>query len=355
MSNRIVRGIPGLAPLAGVVMMGAMTGAAQAQSAGDFFKGKDISMYVASGAGGGYDVYARVFTRHYSNHIPGRPNIVVKNMPGASGLKAMNYIYNVAPRDGTAQLATFNTVVLQPLYGESNAKFDPRKMGWIGSIGKQTGTCVTWHGTSIKSIADAQKQEVLVGATGANATPTIYPKLLNQIAGTRFKVVTGYETTGVRLALERGEIQGICGIAWETHMAARPDWILQKKVNFLLQLGLDPSARLPGVPMARDLIKDPDNRKVFELLVIPAEFGRPFVAPPGLPVDRLAALQQAFTAAMTDKGYVADTEKTKQFIDALTGKQIEGLIARAYEAPPDIIRRAAVYAIGSEPKKKKKN
>ncbi len=219
----------------GIVGALALAGAAHAQSVASFYKGKDISMYVGSGAGGGYDAYARVFSRHYNNHIPGHPSIIVKNMPGAAGLKAQNYLYNVAPHDGLSLLATFNTVVLEPLYDLDKAKFDPRKMGWIGSIGKQTSTCISWHTSPVKTLADAQKTQILVGATAPNATPTIFPKLLNQFVGTKFKVVTGYSTKGLRLALERGEIQGICGLAWETHMAATPQWILDKKINFLAQ------------------------------------------------------------------------------------------------------------------------
>lgn len=344
--------IPMWSIVAGSIVGGiAFAGAAHAQSVANFYKGKDVTMYVGSGAGGGYDAYARVLSRHYGKYIPGHPSIVVKNMPGAAGLKATNYLYNVAPRDGSALLATFNTVILEPLYGLKKAQFDPRKMGWLGSIGKQTSTCITWHTSPVKTLAEAKKHQVLMGATAPNATPTIFPKLLNRFIGTKFKVVAGYSTKGLRLALERGEIQGICGLAWETHMAATPQWILDKKVNFLAQLVLDKSPHLPGVPMAINMIKNPRDKKVYELLVIPDEFGRPFVAPPGLPHDRLAALQTAFMETLKDKGYMADAKKTKQFIDPLTGAQIEALINRAYAYPKDIVAEAAVYAIGAKRKK----
>jgi tripartite-type tricarboxylate transporter receptor subunit TctC len=336
--------------VAGSLMCGFMN-PASAQSSGeqvtDFYKRTEVSLYVGSGPGGGFDAYARTLARHYARYIPGNPNVVVKNMPGASGLKAMNYIYSVAPHDGSTLLASFNTVVLYPLYGNAGAQFDPRKLNWIGSVGKQTATCLTWHTVPVKTIEDARTREIVVGATGADSTPNIFPKLLNAMAGTKFKIIEGYTTPDLRLAVERGEIEGLCGIAWETHMASVPEWIIDKKVNFLLQLGLEKSSHLPGVPLAIDMIKNADDRKVWELLVIPQEFGRPFVAPPDLPAARIGALRTAFDAVMKDTQYLADADKTKQFVDPLNAKEIEALIARAYAEPKEIVTRAAVYAVTS--------
>ncbi|HWG04104.1 MAG TPA: hypothetical protein VG271_03730, partial [Beijerinckiaceae bacterium] len=325
--------------IGGMISAGTFADVAHAQSVADFFRRTPITLYVASGAGGGFDAYARVFATHYGDHIPGHPSVLVKNMPGATGLVAMNYLYNSAPRDGSAIVASFNTVVLSPLYGDANAKFDPRQMSWIGSIGKQTGTCLTWYTSPVKTVEEARTQEVLMGATGEGSTPTTYPKLLNAMIGTKFKIITGYTTPGMRLAVENGEVQGICGVAWETHMASVPNWILDKKVNFLLQLGLNESPHLPGVPLALDLIKDPDDRQVFELLAIPQEFGRPILGPPGVPADRLAALQAGFEETMKDEAYLADADKAKQPIDPLSAKEIETLIARAYAAPANIVKR----------------
>jgi tripartite-type tricarboxylate transporter receptor subunit TctC len=322
--------------------------AAYAQSVADFYARTGITLIVGSGVGGGFDAYARLLAIHYGRHLPGNPSVVVKNMPGATGLVAMNSLYNAAPRDGSTILASFNTVVLSALYGDANARFDPRRFGWIGSIGKQTGTCLTWHETSVKTIEDARSQEVIVGATGYGSTPVMFPKLLNAMIGTKFKIVAGYSTPGLRLAVERGEVQGICGIAWETHMASVPNWIIDRKVNFLLQLGLQESAHLRGVPLAVNLIKSPDDRQVFELLAIPQEFGRPFLAPPGVPSERLEALQMAFEEMLGDKAYLADAERAKQFVDPLSAKEIEALIRRAYAAPKDIVARAAVYGVATD-------
>jgi tripartite-type tricarboxylate transporter receptor subunit TctC len=322
---------------------GALPSGANAQAVADFYKRTGITVNVGSGVGGGFDSYARLLALHYGRHIPGNPSVVVKNMPGANGLVAMNALYNTAPRDGSTILASFNTVILLALYGEANAKFDPQKFGWIGSIGKQTGTCLTWHTTPVRTIEDARSQEVIVGATGNGSTPVMFPKLLNAMIGTKFKIVAGYSTPGLRLAVESGEVQGICGVAWETHMASVPNWIIDKKVNFLLQLGLKESVHLRGVPLAVDLIKTPEDRQVFELLGIPQEFGRPFLAPPGVPAERLAALQAGFEEMLKDKAYLADAERAKQFVDPLSAQEVEALIRRAYTAPKDIITRAAVY------------
>jgi tripartite-type tricarboxylate transporter receptor subunit TctC len=339
----VAAAIAGLAALAPV-----WTGTASAQSVADFYRRNGITLNVGSGVGGGFDAYARLLALHYGRHVPGNPSVVVKNVPGATGLVAMNALYNTAPRDGSTILASFNTVVLSALYSDANARFDPRKFGWIGSIGKQTATCLTWHTVPIKTVADARSQEVIVGATGFGSTPVMFPKLLNAMIGTRFKIVSGYSTPGMRLAVERGEIHGICGVAWETHMASVPHWIIDHKVNFLLQLGLKESVHLPGVPLAIDLIQNPEDRQVFELLGIPQEFGRPFLAPPDVPADRLAALQAGFEAMLKDKAYLADAEKAKQFVDPLTAAEVEALIGRAYAAPKDIVTRAAVYAAATD-------
>jgi tripartite-type tricarboxylate transporter receptor subunit TctC len=325
-----------------------MMTSANAQTIADFYRRTGITVNVGSGVGGGFDAYARLLALHYGRHVPGNPNIVVKNVPGATGLVAMNALYNTAPRDGSVILASFNTVVLSALYGEANARFDPRRFGWIGSIGKQTGTCLTWHATAVKTIEDARSQEVIVGATGNGSTPVTFPKLLNAMIGTKFKIVAGYSTPGLRLAVERGEVQGICGIAWETHMASVPNWIIDKRVNFLLQLGLRESAHLHGVPLAIDLIKSPEDRQIFELLAIPQEFGRPFLAPPDIPNERLTALQSGFEEMLKDKAYLADAQRTKQFVDPLSAQEVEALIHRAYAAPRDIVARAAVYGAATD-------
>ena len=326
-----------------------LCGAACAHAAdaiADFYSKNPLSIFVASGPGGGFDAYARVLALHLRRHVPGSPNIIIRNMPGATGLVAMNYIYNSGPKDGSAIVASFNTAVLAPLFGDQNAKFDPREMDWLGSIGKQTGACLTWRTAPIKSLADAQRMETLVGATGEGAAPVMFPKLLNAMIGTKFKIITGYSTPGLRLAVENQEIHGICGIAWETHMASVPNWILDKKVEFIAQLGLSKSANMPDVPMAIDLIQNAEDKEIYQLLAIQEEFGRPFLMPPRTDPERLAALQTAFAETLKDPAYKTDAQRAGQFIDPLTPSEARALVNQAYAAPKAILKRAAEYSGG---------
>ncbi len=318
---------------------------AQAQSVEEFYKKNPLSVYVGSGAGGGFDEIARVFAGHVGQHLPGNPSVIVKNMPGAGGLVNVNYMYNSAPRDGSAIAAPFNTVFMLPLFGDPSAKFDPRKFTWLGSLDKQTGTCVVWNTSSIASVDDARKREVLVSGTGMNSTPAIFPNVLNTLLDTRFKVINGYSTTEMRLALERGEVEGICGLAWQTYKSVSPQWIAEKKIKVFLQMGLVPSKDLPGVPMAMDLMKNDEDRNVFELVVLPQEFGRPFIAPPDIPADRAEALRKAFNETLSDPACLADAAKIHLALDVLSGDDIVRLRDDAYKAPKNQVERAAKFSV----------
>lgn len=309
----------------------------------DFYRRNPLVILVGSGTGGGFDAYARLLAAHLARHIPGRPSIVVKNMPGANGLVAMNYINASAPRDGTTILAAFHTSVLSPLFRDPNARYDPRELKWLGSLGKQTATCLTWHKSPIKTIEDAVHQKVLVAGTGEGSTPVVFPRLLNTILGTKFKVVTGYSTTGMRLAVENGEVSGICGVAYETHMASVPDWIIDHKVHWLIQLGLSRNPHLADVPLAMDFIKNERDRSIFRLIAIPQEFGRPLVAPPGTPKDRLEVLRKGIAETIRDKSYLSDAERAHQLIDPLDASQVEDLINQSYAAPREVLDQAAKY------------
>ena len=314
------------------------------QGAEEFFKTASLSMYVGSGGGGGYDAIARLVARHMSRFLPGNPNFVIKNMPTAAGVASANFIYNSAPRDGSAILAAQNASLMLPLYNSPVAHYDPRKFEWIGSTDKQQAICVTWITSPIKSLADAASRDVPVAATGVSAGPGIYPKILNALFGTRFKVISGYDTGSMRLAVEKGEVEGICGLAWQTYKAISFDWIENKKLNVLVQLGLEKNAELPDVPLAIDLLKNPDDRKVLELIVLPQEFGRPFLAPPGVPADRMAIYRKAFQAVLQDAQFRAESAKQRLSIEPLDDRQIQALLERAYAAPKVIHDRAAVFS-----------
>ena len=316
-----------------------------AQSVEEFYKKTQLSVYVGSGAGGGFDEIARVFSVHFARHLPGQPSPIVKNMPGAGGLLNVNFMYAQAPRDGSAIAAPFNTVFMLPLFGDPAAKFDARKFTWIGSLDKQTGTCVVWHSSDIKTLEDASKREVQVGATGVNATPAIFSNMMNTLFGTRFKVISGYTTNEMRFALERGETEGVCGLAWQTYKAVQPGWVENKLIRPIAQMGLVKNRDLPDVPLAIEMLKDPVERKVFELVVLPQEFGRPFIAPPGVPADRAAAMIKAFSETLTDSAFIADAAKIRLSLDPLTGEEIMRLLDEAHGAPKDVIDRAAKFSV----------
>jgi len=318
---------------------------ASAETVEEFYKKTPLSVYVGSGAGGGFDEIARVFSIHFARHLPGQPTPIVKNMPGAGGLLNVNFMYAQAPRDGSAIAAPFNTVFMLPLFGDPAAKFDARKFTWIGSLDKQTGTCVVWHTSDIKTLEDASKREVQVGATGVNATPAIFSNLMNTLFGTRFKVISGYTTNEMRFALERGETEGVCGLAWQTYKAVQPGWIENKQIRPIAQMGLVKNRDLPDVPLAIDMLKDPIDRKVFELVVLPQEFGRPFIAPPGIPADRAAAMTKAFAQTLVDPAFLADAAKIRLSLDPLTGEEIMRLLDEAHAAPRDVIGRAAKFSV----------
>jgi tripartite-type tricarboxylate transporter receptor subunit TctC len=307
-------------------------------------------MLVGSGAGGGYDVYARTFARHWTDHIPGHPNIIPKNLPAAAGLAAASTLYNGAERDGSVIGAFTNGAAMDPLFGNTSAHYDALQFNWLGSIGKLENVCATWHTSPVKTIADARSRDVIVAAAGATSNSAIVPKMLNALIGTRFTVVSGYDTSsGLTMAVERREAEGICGLSWSTMKASRPHWIADNLLNVLVQMGLTKLRDLPDVPSALDLVEDPGNRQVMELILIRQEAGRPFAAPAGVPADRIAALRQAFAATLDDPDFIAEAGKMQLEIEPMTGDAIEKMLAKAYAAPKPIVERAAelVYPAGA--------
>jgi len=299
-------------------------------------------MLVGGGAGGGYDTYARIFARHMTKHIPGHPNIIAKNMPAAAGLAAAATLYTTADKDGATIGAFTNGAAMDPLFGNTSARYDAQKFNWLGSIGKLQNVCATWHLSPVKTIAAARTREVIVAAAGATSNTAIVPRALNALIGTRFKVIAGYDTgAGLTLAVERREAEGICGLSWSTMKASRPHWIKDRLLNIIVQMGLEKLAELPDVPSALELVGDPESRQVLELILIRQEAGRPFAAPPGVPAERLAALRRAFDATLGDVEFRADAEKAQLEIEPLTAGEIETLLAKAYGAPGAIVQKAA--------------
>jgi tripartite-type tricarboxylate transporter receptor subunit TctC len=305
------------------------------------YEDKQIHMVIASGAGGGYDAYARILALHLSRHIPGNPGIIDQNMPSAAGMQATNWAYAVAPKDGTVILATYNSLLAEPLYRNPAARYDPLRFETVGSISRQQNICATWHTSPVKTLAQAKTREVIVTATGTASDSAIMPKILNAVLGTRFKTVMGYSTTEQRLAVERGEADGVCGLSWSTLKAANPDWIRGDRINVLIQTGKKPHVDLPQVPVLIDLVASPQDKQVIELLSFPQELGRPFLMPPGTPKDMVTIVRRAFDATLKDPLFLADADKALLEVDPVSGETMEQALQDAYATPKALIQKAA--------------
>jgi tripartite-type tricarboxylate transporter receptor subunit TctC len=332
-------GVLAVAAIAGLALAGA--GVAHAQSAEKFYKGKQIRFIIPSGAGGGYDAYSRFLARHLGDHIPGKPHLVVENMPGASGLRGTNYLYNVAPKDGTVIGSTYNNLIVEPLLGNKAAEWDSRKFEWIGSITTQYNSCMVWATNPTKTIEDAMKHEVKVSTTGLSGNSAKTPLELNMLIGTKFKVIAGYSTTGMRLAVERGEVDGICGLSYDTYEAANPDWLINHRIRFILQTGSVPNKAIPNVPLLTQYVKNPKDLAALKVLGVGEDAGRPHLMPPGTPKYLVEAMRRAFDATMKDPKFLAEAKKLHIQPDPMTGEQMEKEIIEAYKAPKEVVARAA--------------
>jgi tripartite-type tricarboxylate transporter receptor subunit TctC len=314
-------------------------GAAYSQPA-EIYPHKQIRMIIPAGAGGGYDSYARILAKHLEKFIPGNPVFVNQNMPGASGMVGTNWTASVAPKDGSVIAITYNTLLLEPLFGNSATKYDPRELEWIGSMGKQQQTCATWHTSPIKTIEQAREREVVVAATGATGNSALMPKQLNTLLGTKFRVISGYSTSESRLAVERGEVEGICGLSLSTLKASSPEWIQNKRINILIQTGAEPQEGLSHVPLLSSLVKDTDDRQALTVLAFPEETGRPFFMPPGTPKALVQVMRRAFDATLRDAAFLIDAEKARLELDPVPGEQVEAMIRQVYAMSEPLIRRA---------------
>jgi tripartite-type tricarboxylate transporter receptor subunit TctC len=312
---------------------------ARAQDVEGFYKGRTMTLIVSSDVGGGYDAYARLLARHITRHVPGRPGIVVQNMPGASSLNAVNYIANIASREGLVISDTDSTMPFYTLFEGANSRFDPRRLSWLGSASKQIGVCAAWHESSFKTIEDAMARPMRLAATAAAGWRFTMPRLYNIVAGSKFDVITGYAAPQVFIAMERREVDGACA-TYDTLLAVRPDWLRDRKLTFLLQFGSQPVAGLEQIPLALERIKDLADREAMELILSQQITGRPYVAPPNVPPARLAALRAAFEATMADPDYLGDAQKMRLMVDPLNAEQFSALLGRAYAAPPERIERA---------------
>jgi tripartite-type tricarboxylate transporter receptor subunit TctC len=322
----------------------AQSGAAQSPSPVEsFYKDKKVRMLVGYGVGTGNDLYMRLLARHIGKHIPGRPTIVPENMPGAGSMVMMNYLYNVAPRDGTVIGVPSRNLAVEPLLGNEQARYEALKFKWLGSMSRDVSTCIAWRASGINTIEDATRRDVPVGATGAPADSNVFPKLLNAVLGTRFKTVLGYaDSAAVGIAMERREIDGYCSFTWSAIKSARPQWVAEKQINVLLQLSLSKHPELPDLPLVMDLARDDAARQMFALAFGTQKMGRPAAAPPGIPPDRADALRAAFDATMTDPEFLEDSRRSVLEVDGpISGTEVDAILKRIYATSKDLIAKFA--------------
>jgi tripartite-type tricarboxylate transporter receptor subunit TctC len=316
---------------------------ASTQSVAQFYKGKTINIIVGSDVGGGYDLTARTVARHLVRHIPGEPAIVVQNRPGAGSIIASNYVYEIGPRDGTVIGAVQRPIPFQILFGDTGVRFDVRQMQWIGSPTKELGVVVGWHTSPHNSFADVFKTEMIVGGTGPTTDPELFPRAMNSILGTKFKVVGGYKGQAqMVLAMQREEIHGSGNWSFSDIEKGHPDWLTEKKVRLLLQLGLakSPNPVLRDVPLILDVAHNAEQRSIFQVLMGMKTMGRPFFIAPGVPKDRADAIRIAFMKTMNDPAFLAEAEKTLGQIDPLSGPEMQKIITDVYALPADVISKA---------------
>src|SRR5262245_22254184 len=309
---------------------------ASAQSPAEFFRGKTITMIVSSASGGGYDTLSRVLANHLGRHIPGNPQVIVRNMAGAGGIVATNHLYNVAAKDGTVVGGVQNNTPFEPLFGTKAATYDPLKFNWLGTPSFEVAIASVWHKTPVSSWEDTRTHEITMGSSGVNSTPSFYGRLLIETLGMKMRIIVGYESqTHAFLAMERGEIDGYPSVFYNSLMATKPTWYRDKLIKLLVQMGLQKEPAIPEVPFALDLVSKEDDKLMMVAAFAPLHAGRPFLMPPGVPADRVAAMQAAFFETFKDPEFVAEANKRGLGINApRSGKELQELLEQVYQRTP---------------------
>jgi tripartite-type tricarboxylate transporter receptor subunit TctC len=314
---------------------------AHAQSVAEFYRGKTVTLYIGFSVGGGYDLYARMLARHMVRHIPGNPQIVPQNMAGAGSLRVANFIYQAAPKDGTAFATMGRGSAFGPLLGQGGPAFDAQKFTWIGSANDEVSVCAAWHTAGIATFDDLRAKPMITGATGPTDETAQIPKIINGVLGTKMRVVTGYPGgNDINLAIERGEVEGRCGLSWSSAKVSQPAWIDERKLKLLVQVAGAKHADLPDVPLVTDLATTEEQRQILQIFAARQVMGRPFFAPPDLPRERATALRAAFMDTMRDPEFLAEAARAKLEITPVSGENVQELVARVYRTPPEIALKA---------------
>ncbi len=318
----------------------ALAGVAAADDVASFYRSRDVSMVIGYSVGGGYDAYARLLARYIGKHIPGEPSIIPQQMTGAGSLRSANYIYSVAAADGSVFGTFSRSLAIAPLLGQ--AEFDSRKFTWLGSVTDDNTTCVMSNTSPIKTWNDFLNKPSKLGGLGADADPDIWALLCKNVFGAKLQLVTGYPgTNDVTLAMERGEVDGLCGLSWSTIKTRHEDWLAGHSVNIIVQAALKKEPEMASVPLATDLVANPQQLQIIKLLLTSQAMARPFAAPPGIPEDRKQALIAAFDATMTDPDFLAEARKLNFDVHPVSASTIDGLLADVYATPKDVLAKAA--------------
>jgi tripartite-type tricarboxylate transporter receptor subunit TctC len=325
--------------VAAFAMVASSTPSATAQTAAaDKFKGKNFEIIVGYDTGGGYDIYARALSRHIGRHLPGTPTVIVKNMPGATTRTAANYLYNIAPKDGTVIATVARGLPTDELLGSGGIRFESTKFNWIGSMNNEVSVGVAWHTSPIKTFEDTKNREMIVGAI---ADSLLFAQVMNAVLGTKFKMITGYKSGAeIGLAMERGEVEGRMGWSWSSIVSMNPEWLRDSKVRNLVQFSTAKHADLPNVPLVTELATTDEDRGLLELVFSRQVIGRPFIAPPGLDPETVQLLRKAFDDTMKDPAFLAEMEKANLEVNPIPGKDVQELIARLFKTPPAVLERA---------------
>lgn len=330
-----------------VVVSGCAIATAQADVVADFYKDKTITVVIGYPPGGGPDLTARLLTRHMARHISGNPKMMARNMPGAASLIATNHLFNTAPKDGTEFGLIGSSVPFGPLWSRDGVKFEPTQLNWMGSFARQVGIVAMWHTSPVLSLEQAMSTEAIVGSTGSGDVTAIYPRVLNALLGTKFKVVSGYQgTTDLNLALERGEAHGRMGWCWDCLKADKPDWMAAGKIKVIAQLASAKDPDMGNIPLALDLAKSEEDKQIMRLVFGNHDIARPFVAPPGIPAERVAALRKAFTDTLKDPMFLAEAKELSTPIDEVSWQAQVQQIRDAYATPQRVVERSAKIVNG---------
>ena len=326
----------------------ALSAAARAETPAEFYKGKTVTIITSTGVGGTYDFVARMVSRHMPRHLPGNPTIVVQNMPGGGNVLATNFMYNIAPKDGTTIATIHNAMPLHQVLDGRGVRYDAGKFNWLGSTGADNEVVFAWHTAGIKSIADVMRREVVLGGTGAGSGIVIIPTAMNNVLGTRFKIVTGYKSSEeINLALQRGEVHARAfsfGSIWSQH----PEWLKEGTIVVLAQAGRVREKHLPDAPLLTELTQDDQQRTVLKLISASAGLGQPYIAPPDVPADRLAALRQALAATLADEAFLAEAARQRIEIEPMSAEETTRVVIDTIEAPSEIVAKARAAMSASE-------